>query len=237
MTVAAGAVDAAVRPAAIVFDAGLTLIHASGQVMLDELTTRGVAVSGQLTAWDATRALVLAAEARHLPLPSELNGDQRVAAMWAALLGLTGSDPMDAGLSAMARPDFYCDLDPDAADCLSALRGAGVRLGVVSNSAGTVRQDLASFDLLRYFTVVVDSTEAGVEKPNPAIFRVALQRLGVPGSRCWYVGDGLVNDILGAQAAGYGNAVLYDRFDCYAHLPGIARVRNLSELPGLLPVP
>ncbi len=235
MTAAPGLAFAAARPHAVVFDAGLTLIHASGRVMLDELTARGVAAGPHLTAWDAIRALVLAAEARHLPLPSALSGDRKVASTWAALMGLTGPDPVDACLSAMARPDFYCDLDPDAAECLSALREAGMRLGVVSNSGGTVRQDLAAFDLLGYF--VVDSTEAGVEKPDPAIFRAALHKLGVPEARCWYVGDGLVNDVLGARAAGYGHAVLYDRFDCYAHLPGIARVRSLRELPPLLPPP
>lgn len=229
--------DTTARPCAILFDAGLTLIHPSGRIMLDELAAQGVAIGPEHRDRDAVRALALAAEARHLPLPSALDGDRKVASAWAALMGLAGRGPVEACLRAMARPDFYCDLDPDAAECLKALRDEDVRLGVVSNSGGTVRADLAAFDLLQYFEVVVDSTEAGVEKPAPGIFHAALRQLGESGAACWYVGDGLVNDVLAARAAGYAAGILADRFDCYAHLPGMVRVRSLLEIPGLLPPP
>jgi len=237
MTPVADPPDAAVRPRAIFCDAGLTLIHPSGRIMLDELAVQEVAMDPGVTAWDATRALVLAAEARHLPLPSALNGDRKVASTWALLMGLAGPEPVEACLRAMARPDFYTDLDPDASDCLKALQGEGLLLGVVSNSGGTLREDLAAFDLLGHFETVVDSTEAGVEKPAPEIFHTALRQLGEPGSRCWYVGDGLVNDVLASRAAGYAVGILFDRFDCYAHLPGIVRIRSLLDIRGLLPPP
>lgn len=235
MIPAAGASAAVTRPQAVLFDAGFTLIHPSGRILLDELAARGVATNAGVTAWDATRALVLAAEARHLPLPSALSGDLKVASMWASLMGLAGPGPVDACLRAMERADFYTDLDPDARDCLEDLLGEGMRLGVVSNSGGTLRDDLATFNLLGHFEVVVDSTEAGVEKPAPQIFHAALRQLGLPGSCCWYVGDGLVNDVLATQAAGFAVSILFDRFACYAHLPGIMRIASLRDIRGMLP--
>jgi putative hydrolase of the HAD superfamily len=237
MTSVAKSPDAAIRPRAILFDAGLTLIHASGRILLDELAAQGVETNPSVTAWDATRALVLAAEARHLPLPNALSGDLKVASTWAALMGLAGPEPAESCLRAMARPDFYTDLDPDAPDCLKSLLDEGLRLGVVSNSGGTLREDLAAFDLLGHFEVVVDSTEVGTEKPAPEIFHTALRWLGLPGSRCWYVGDGLVNDVLASRAAGYAAGILFDRFDCYAHLPGIVRIQSLLDIRALLPRP
>ncbi len=90
----------------------------------------------------------------------------------------------------------------DTHDALARLRAAGLRLGVVSNSDGRVEEALAAAGLRRYFEVVIDSTLAGVEKPDPAIFRAALGALGVPPAQALYVGDLYEVDVIGAQAAG-----------------------------------
>ena len=71
----------------------------------------------------------------------------------------------------------------DTHDALARLRGAGLRLGVVSNSDGRVEEALEAAGLRDYFDVVVDSALAGVEKPDPAIFRAALEALGVAAGR------------------------------------------------------
>ncbi|ADG76477.1 HAD-superfamily hydrolase, subfamily IA, variant 1 [Cellulomonas flavigena DSM 20109] len=222
------------RPAAVLFDAGLTLIHASGDILVEELARDGVQ---GVDAGDAVRALVLACEARHVPMPVASDGTGKVVRAWCAYLGLDARAAAAAGHRALAREDLYDDLDTGAHELLGGLRDASVRLGVVSNSEGTVRDDLRAHGLLDYFEVVLDSTVVGVEKPDPEIFRLAADALGVAPAACWYVGDGVVNDVLGARAAGYGRAVLFDRFDSYARLPGVCRVRALPELLALVGAP
>ncbi|MFE2531613.1 HAD family hydrolase [Streptomyces sp. NPDC059371] len=218
-------------PDAVLFDAGLTLIHPSGEVLAEELAAAGHSGVGPAR---ATTALVLAAEARHLPLPAGTDGTAKVARTFAALLGLDPDAVVPAVLSALSRPDLYRDVDPEAASTLRTLSDQGLTLGVISNSEGTVRDELHQAGLLPYLEVVVDSTVVGFEKPDPRIYRHALDRLGIDGERCWYVGDGLVNDVFGALRAGFGHGILYDRFDAYAHLPHVPRITALSELPPLV---
>ncbi|MDQ3136778.1 MAG: HAD-IA family hydrolase, partial [Gemmatimonadota bacterium] len=90
----------------------------------------------------------------------------------------------------------------DTHDALARLRAAGIRLGVVSNSDGRVEEALKAAGLREYFDVIVDSTLTGVEKPDPAIFRPALDALGVRPHEALYVGDLHDVDVVGARAAG-----------------------------------
>ncbi|WP_392958398.1 HAD family hydrolase [Streptomyces sp. LN245] len=218
-------------PDAVLFDAGLTLIHPSGDVLTEELAAAG---HTGVDPARATTALVLAAEARHLTLPAGTGGTEKVARTFAALLGLDPEAASPAVLSALSRPDLYRDIDPEAASTLRELREQGLTLGVISNSEGTVREELRQAGLLPYLELVVDSTVVGYEKPDPRIYRHALDLLGIEGERCWYVGDGLVNDVLGSLRSGFGHGVLYDRFAAYAHLPHIPRITALSQLPELV---
>ena len=61
-----------------------------------------------------------------------------------------------------------------------ALKEAGHRIGVVSNAEGRVERDLDGAGFAGLFETVVDSHLVGVEKPDPAIFRIALERMDVP---------------------------------------------------------
>ncbi|MDT7786091.1 MAG: hypothetical protein QOF58_4510 [Pseudonocardiales bacterium] len=219
----------AARPRAILFDAGLTLIHPSGRILVEELERHGVA-PGQVSPEQAVSALVMAAEARHLRLPSRLNGNEKVAVTWATLLGLDAGEATAGFMAATAREDLYRDIDAGALDTVRGLRERGILLGAVSNSEGTLREDLAVFGLLEHFDVVLDSTVVGIEKPEPGIFQLALDELGLRGEECWYVGDGLVNDVLGSQRAGFGAGILYDPFRCFGHLPAVARIEALTDL-------
>ena len=76
---------------------------------------------------------------------------------------------------------------------------AGLKLGVVSNSDGRVAEALEAAGLRGYFDVVVDSALAGVEKPDPAIFRAALDVLDVPPAEALYLGDLYDVDVLGRR--------------------------------------
>lgn len=89
-----------------------------------------------------------------------------------------------------------------AAESLSRLRRAGLKLGVVSNSDGRVEQALEAAGLKDYFDVIVDSALIGAEKPDPRIFQAALDALDVAPEAALYVGDLYEVDIVGARAAG-----------------------------------
>jgi putative hydrolase of the HAD superfamily len=76
------------------------------------------------------------------------------------------------------------------------------RLGVVSNFYGNVEVLCREAGLAESFAVVVDSARVGVRKPDPAIFHMALDRLGAPAARALFVGDSLERDLRPAQGLG-----------------------------------
>jgi putative hydrolase of the HAD superfamily len=99
---------------------------------------------------------------------------------------------------------------------------------VVSNSDGRVAEALEAAGLRGYFDVVVDSALVGVEKPDPAIFRAALEVLEVPPAEALYLGDLYDVDVLGAKAAGIPAVLLVPPG---APRPaGCATVGSLQEL-------
>ena len=80
---------------------------------------------------------------------------------------------------------------------------------------------------------VVDSHVVGVEKPDPEIFRIALERLSVAAEHAVFVGDVPSVDVAGARAAGIA-PILLDRHGMYGDVDA-PRLRSLGDLPGLLP--
>jgi putative hydrolase of the HAD superfamily len=87
------------------------------------------------------------------------------------------------------------------AETLASLRGRGLELAVVANWDCALAEHLERLGLAQYFSAVVTSAQAGAAKPDPAIFRTALDRLGVAASRAVHVGDDRVDEV-GATAAG-----------------------------------
>jgi putative hydrolase of the HAD superfamily len=92
---------------------------------------------------------------------------------------------------------------------LRRLAATGRKLGVVSNSDGTVERQLRRARICQIGTgrgtpvlVIVDSAVFGVAKPDPSIFQHAVAALGVTPERTLYVGDSLRFDVRGATAAG-----------------------------------
>lgn len=119
----------------------------------------------------------------------------------------------------------------DAAPLLLACRARGVRTAVVSDWDCGLAGHLATLGLAAGIEVVVVSAEVGVTKPDPRIFRVALERLGVSPAAALHVGDDPRRDLAGAAAAGIAG-VLLDRNDDH---PGLTpRVGSLAEVVALL---
>lgn len=108
---------------------------------------------------------------------------------------------------------------------LERLSAAGYRMSVVSNSDGSVSNQVADLGLARYFDVVFDSYELGVEKPDPRFFYLVLKQLGVGPTDCLLVGDVFMVDVLGANAVGIPAAHI-DPLDLYAGWPGV-HIRDL----------
>jgi FMN hydrolase / 5-amino-6-(5-phospho-D-ribitylamino)uracil phosphatase len=80
--------------------------------------------------------------------------------------------------------------------------GHGRRLAIVSNFNGNMETVLEEFHLRSLFAVVVDSTVVGVSKPDPEIFRLAIDQIGADASRCAVIGDSYDRDIVPGKAAG-----------------------------------
>ena len=133
---------------------------------------------------------------------------------------------------------------PGVRECLTTLRHAGVRVGIICDIGLTpspvVRDLLARHQLLDLFDDMVFSDDVGVYKPDRAIFAHALTGLGKTDfSRAAHVGDRRRTDVAGALAVGM-TAVRYNAiFDDFA--PGTPDadivINELARLPEALGVP
>jgi putative hydrolase of the HAD superfamily len=126
-------------------------------------------------------------------------------------------------------------LFPDALPALAALERDGIRIGMVTNGAGSVqREKLEAIGLAGRFDPLVISSEVGAKKPDPVIFEVALHAAGVPAADTWFVGDNLWHDAPGALATGV-RTIWLDRDGAGLPPDGPrpdAVVRSLVELRG-----
>jgi putative hydrolase of the HAD superfamily len=120
----------------------------------------------------------------------------------------------------------------DVVPALDRLRAAGLRLGVISNFEEWLERLLEQLGVRPYFDVRVISGVEGLEKPDPAIFELAMSRAGVEPVRSVYVGDNPVFDVEPAFALGMF-PVLIDRRDRYPDAT-CARIRSLDELSEVL---
>jgi putative hydrolase of the HAD superfamily len=124
---------------------------------------------------------------------------------------------------------------------LRALAALGLPMGVVSNSDGSVQAELRRLGVCYApdgtgpqagveVGVVIDSAVVGVAKPDPAIFGLALDALGVPADgTVLHVGDSLRYDVAGALAAGLQPVHLDPHGLCPAPA-GHRHIRTLTEL-------
>ena len=92
-------------------------------------------------------------------------------------------------------------LVPGAMAALDSLAGAGLVLACVANWDVSLLDHLDLLGVSKRFGAIVPSAVAGVEKPDPGIFHLALTRLGVRPARALHIGNDAV-DQAGAQAAG-----------------------------------
>jgi FMN phosphatase YigB (HAD superfamily) len=128
---------------------------------------------------------------------------------------------------------------PGCREGLAALDATGVRLGIVSNADGMIGERLRERELLQVgpgvgveVECVIDSGAVGVMKPDPRIFRLALEAMGVDAADAWYVGDMPGIDVVGARRAGL-RPFLVDPLGLHAGAD-YDRVASLGELAELV---
>jgi putative hydrolase of the HAD superfamily len=126
-----------------------------------------------------------------------------------------------------AQPDVW-RVFRDVLPTLEALAGRGVRLGIISNWDERLRPLLGRLDLLRHFSEIVVSAEAGVTKPSRRIFELAARRLQVPRESVLHIGDSPSLDFRAARAAGLSSLLLRRGV-----APGRNRISSLLSLRGL----
>lgn len=120
----------------------------------------------------------------------------------------------------------------DVIPALESLRARGKRLGIISNFSPNCEPLLKQLELAPYFDFFIVSGILGIEKPDPRIFRAAVDASGKAIAELVYVGDSIFHDVEGARGAGM-EAILIDRdnrFPNFEHEFGGRRVRDLREL-------
>jgi putative hydrolase of the HAD superfamily len=135
--------------------------------------------------------------------------------------------------------ESWTSLVRGASEALAGFCSMGTRVAIVSNSDGTVEESLKCREICQVgegpFTqvaAIVDSTVAGVAKPDPRIFLPALAALGASPSDALYVGDSERFDVRSAEQAGI-RPVHFDPFRlcrnprAHAHVSALAEVRRL----------
>ena len=131
----------------------------------------------------------------------------------------------------------YGDVEPMLAEVRAI---GGVTIGIVSDWGSNLREILTGLGLDAYLDFVLPSGAVGVAKPNPAFYRMALERAGVDASEALMVGDSYRADVQGAWSAGM-DAVWLHRSEGTSITPvdepiptDVRRIRSLSELGELV---
>lgn len=206
--------------AAVFFDAGGTLVHID-HVRVGEAVRRATGRVLDLARFTEAEYAARDHVERAINEGKAPTDRSRWGPFFDAILSCYGIPEEELGaitreiIAEHRRAHIWNRVIPGTAEALAALREAGYVIGCVSNSDGAVEQLLADCGLRRHLAVVVDSGVVGVEKPDPQIFRIALDRTGVEARDAWYVGDIHAIDVVGAQRAGL-EPILLDPLGRYA---------------------
>jgi HAD superfamily hydrolase (TIGR01549 family) len=216
----------------VFLDAGGVLVNPNWSRVSETLERHGVAVSAAVLAAAEPRAK------KRLDTGETINAtnDQQRGWVYFNLVlteaGIALSEATAAALAELHRYhqqfNLWEDVPAEVRPALAALRAAGVRLAVVSNSNGTLQRLFERLGLTEAVDTIFDSYDEGVEKPDPRFFRLALDRTGADSRTTLHIGDLYHVDVVGARAAGI-TPVLLDVGDLYPECD-CRRVRALMEL-------
>ncbi|BAC12888.1 HAD family hydrolase [Oceanobacillus iheyensis] len=98
---------------------------------------------------------------------------------------------------------FNCVPFDNLIQMLEDLKSKNVLLGMITNGYGQFQMDnIKALGIERYFDVILVSEWEGIKKPDPEIFKKALEKLDVPPEQSIFVGDHPKNDVKAAQSIG-----------------------------------
>ena len=163
-------------------------------------------------------------------------------AMWHAALAETGLD--DAALAGRCADAYNAhrrnllELWPGARELLQRLRAGGYKLALITNGfSETHRDKLTVLQLDGAFDEVFIADEVGMVKPDPRLFRLAAQRLGVAPEACAMVGDRFDRDVRGGASVGMFTVWMNVRNEALPiDLAADAVVSRIDEVEGVLPL-
>jgi putative hydrolase of the HAD superfamily len=230
-----------VRYRAVFFDAGGTLVdpHPTFTELLSStLRAEGYDVSPEQIVERLPKFVEhFARAARERELWSTT--PERSRRFWGAMyrelmedLGFPFPDELGERLYAVFTDPSNYQLFPDVLPILDKLQQGGLVLGLISNFEEWLERLLEFLEVTGYFDVRVISGVEGVEKPDPAIFELALRRAGVGAEESVYVGDNVTFDVEPAGAVGM-TAILIDRRDRNPDHEGL-RITSMDELPAVI---
>lgn len=197
----------------VFFDAGGTLIRprlSVGEIYARRAADFGIGADPQALDAGFRRAFADAPPLAFPGVPPDaLLGREK--AWWREIVRrafAAGSSPadvseayFDALFEDFARPQLW-EVFADVVPTLTALRRAGLRLGVISNFDARLLPLLENLGLAEFFDTVTFSSAAGWAKPDPRIFAHALTLHRARPEEAIHVGDSLDDDVAGARAAG-----------------------------------
>lgn len=229
---------------AVFFDVGNTLVYAYPSVgrVCEEI----LRASGRIHALDEIEDVLPLVDAyyedRYRTDDTFWTSDERAADVWTGMYSLLCRRlgiPDDEG-SAIARAVYDSFGEPerwraydDVVPAFTRLRARGVKVGIISNWDTRLERVLAGIGLGNLVDCVVSSAVVGFHKPDPRIFELACDRLGVRASACAHVGDHFYSDVVGARAAGM-RPVLIDRHGAGPFAADVPCLTTLDDLEGAL---
>lgn len=125
----------------------------------------------------------------------------------AALCAELGVTPNSSGMAEaeQLRTEFFRARlvpRPDCLDTLAALRAMGHRVGLLTDCSWETPTVWPDTPLAPHFDTATFSCQTGTQKPDPRIYHLTCERLGVAPERCLYVGDGNSSELPGAERVG-----------------------------------
>lgn len=194
-------------------------------------------------AWEAANTWF--SEDYHRPGNDTWADDARIDETWrqyhAVMLAELGLEDLhhrliDLILAAQYAPDSW-ELYPDVRPAVSQLRAAGLRLGIVSDWGSNLLPIVEGLGLATELDFVLASGAVRISKRDPALFRMAAERVGVAPGEALMVGDTISADVEGARAAGM-DGVLLRRPEWgdgrHPAPPDVTVIASLAELPAIV---
>jgi HAD superfamily hydrolase (TIGR01509 family) len=221
---------------ACIFDAGGTIVHPDWP----RLSRIAAEVSGRTFEHEETgrafgemlKAVGVEMQSEGFVLPEEMKHPHWTFRRMYAALGLD-EVTCDAVVERLAVSHVdrhvWCGADPAASHVLDELKRQGLILAVISNTEdGRLRDSLDAAGIADRFDLLIDSHLVGYRKPDPAIFRLTLDRLGLEAHEAAFVGDSYAHDALAAQAIGM-RGILLDPLDLHPESV-CPRIKSLDDL-------